>query len=113
MKLETVKKRVQKYYPTSKAYKELGLYYIGIVDSIDDTIINLFDEYFIQSTETEEEAWNKALLCCKTTQNFNRTHPDRIDEINERKLSLLKTRANKIHTTRAQNKLKSKIFIND
>ena len=113
MKLETVKKRVKKYYPEAKSFKELGLYYIGIPDTMDDTIINLFDEYFIQSTETEEEAWNKALLCCKTNQNFNRTHPDRIDELDERKHTLLKTRANKIHTTRAQNKLKSKIFIND
>jgi hypothetical protein len=47
MKLETVKKRVNKYYPLAKAYKELGSYYIGIPDSMDDTIINLFDEYFI------------------------------------------------------------------
>jgi hypothetical protein len=111
MKLETVKKRVNKYYPLAKAYKELGSYYIGIPDSMDDTIINLFDEYFIPSVATEEEAWNKALLCCKTTQNFNRTHPDRIDEIDEMKMNRLKTRANKIHKSRAKNK--SKIFIND
>ena len=111
MKLETVKKRVNKYYPVAKAYKELGAYYIGIPDSMDDTIINLFDEYFIPAVDTEEEAWNKALLCCKTTQNFNRTHPDRIDEIDEMKMNRLKTRANKIHKSRAKNK--SKIFIND
>ena len=113
MKLETVKTRVKKYYPESRAFKELGLYYIGIPDSLDDNIINLFDEYFIESTQTEEEAWNKALLCCKTTQNFNRTHPERIDEFTESKMSRLKSRAGKIHSTSSQNKLKSKIFINE
>jgi len=112
MKLETVKKRVKKYYPTSVAYKELGLYYIGIPDSLEDTIINLFDEYFIQSTVTEEEAWNKALVCCRTTQNFNRTHPDKcFDEYSETKTMRLKKRATKIHSSRSNNK--SKIFIND
>lgn len=113
MKLETVKNRVKKYYPLAKVYKELGQYYIGIPDSMDDTIINLFDEYFIPTTVTEEEAWNKALVCCKTTQNFNRTHPDRMDEIDESKMHRLKSRADRIHTTRDQNKKKSKIFIND
>lgn len=111
MKLETAKKRVKKYYPLSNVYKELGLYYIGIKDESDDSIINLFDDYFIPSVASEEEAWNKALLCCKTTQNFNRTHPDRISELNESKISRLKVRAEKIHTTRFKNK--SKIFIND
>ena len=42
MKLETVKKRVKKYYPEAKSFKELGLYYIGIPDTMEDTIINLF-----------------------------------------------------------------------
>lgn len=111
MKLETAKKRVKKYYPLAKAYNELGLYYIGIEDDINDLIINLFDDYFIPSVASEEEAWNKALLCCKTTQNFNRTHPDKISELTESKMSRLKVRAEKIHTTRFKNK--SKIFIND
>jgi hypothetical protein len=44
MKLETVKKRVNKYYPLAKAYKELGAYYIGIPDSMDDIIINLLSK---------------------------------------------------------------------
>jgi hypothetical protein len=112
MKLDTVKKRVKRFYPKAQAFKELGLYYIGIVDSFDDNIINIFEEYFIQSTETEEEAWNKALICCKTTQNFNRTHPDKcFDEYDETKSMRLKKRATKIHSSRTNNK--SKIFIND
>jgi hypothetical protein len=111
MKLETVKRRVQKYYPNSKCYSDLGLFYIGIKDSYTDEIINLFEEYFIPLCVTEEEAWNKALICCKTTQNFNRTHPDKISEVDELKMVRLKTRAKKIHETRFKNK--SKIFIND
>jgi hypothetical protein len=111
MKLETAKKRVKKYYPLAQIYNEFGLYYIGINDDLSDSIINLFDEYFIESVTSEEEAWNKALLCCKTTQNFNRTHPDKISELNESKMNRLKIRAEKIHTTRFKNK--SKIFIND
>ena len=78
MKIETVIKRVKKYYPKAKSFKEYGEYYIGIPDITDDSIINLFEEYLIESTNTEEEAWNKALICCRTTQNFNRTHPDRL-----------------------------------
>lgn len=111
MKLETAKKRVKKYYPNAKLFSELNQYYIGILVDYDDSIINLFDEYFIPNADTEEEAWNKALLCCKTTQNFNRTHPDRISEIDESKMNRLKIRAEKIHTSRYNNK--SKIFIND
>lgn len=111
MKIDTVTRRVKKFYSTAKVYNELGLYYIGILDPDNDDILNLFDEYFIQPCSTEEEAWNKALICCKTTQNFNRTHPDKISAIDEEKMSRLKTRANKIHSSR--NIKKSKIFIND
>jgi hypothetical protein len=111
MKLETAKKRVKKYYPNARLFSEINQYYIGILNEHDDSITNIFDEYFLPNVNTEEEAWNKALLCCKTTQNFNRTHPDRISEIDERKMGRLKVRAEKIHTTRFKNK--SKIFIND
>ena len=111
MKIETVIRRVKKYYPKAKAFKEYGEYYIGILDSLDDSIINLFEEYLIENTTTEEEAWNKALICCRTTQNFNRTHPERITNEDEIKMDRLKVRATKIHTSRSNNK--SKIFIID
>jgi hypothetical protein len=111
MRLETVTNRVKKYYPKAKCFKEYGQYYIGITDIIDDSIINLFEEYLIESTNTEEEAWNKALICCRTTQNFNRTHPERITNEDEIKIDRLKTRATKIHSSRSNNK--SKIFIID
>ena len=111
MKIETVIKRVKKYYPKAKSFKEYGEYYIGIPDITDDSIINLFEEYLIESTNAEEEAWNKALICCRTTQNFNRTHPERITNEDEIKIDRLKTRATKIHSSRSNNK--SKIFIID
>lgn len=111
MKLDTVIRRVKKFYPTAKPYSELGLYYIGITSTDEDDVLNLFDEYFIPPCETVDEAWSKALICCKTTQNFNRTHPDKISAVDEEKMSRLKTRAKKIHSSR--NNKNSKIFIND
>jgi hypothetical protein len=111
MKIEIVKRRVNKFYPEAKCYNDMGLFYIGVKDPYDEEIISLFDEYFILPTASEDEAWNKALICCKTTQNFNRTHPDKISNIDEIKMNRLKTRAKKIHQTRVINK--SKIFIND
>lgn len=36
-------------------------------------------EYFFPDTYDEDEAWKYAAQAIKVTQNFNRTHPDRMD----------------------------------
>jgi hypothetical protein len=36
-------------------------------------------EYFYPETADEETAWRYAAEALKITQNFNRTHPDRMD----------------------------------
>lgn len=36
------------------------------------------DEYFMPETDSVEMAWQYAAASLKTTQHFNRTHPDRM-----------------------------------
>ena len=31
------------------------------------------------ATSCEDQAWEFAAIACRTTQNFNRTHPDKMD----------------------------------
>jgi hypothetical protein len=72
--VERFKKRVHKFYPG--AFVELlddGGYVL-----VDTQGTNLFDEYFIQPAPSYIRAWELGILCAKTTQNFNRTHPDRL-----------------------------------
>ena len=73
-KLEKVKKRVLNKFPNAKLKFDYdGYYYISSNDE------NLAEEYLLPSTKSELIAWEYALLSIKTTQNFNRTHPIRID----------------------------------
>ena len=37
------------------------------------------EEFYLPSTTCEEQAWEYAALACKTKQQFNRTHPSRMD----------------------------------
>ena len=39
----------------------------------------LSEEYFMPETADPDKAWEYAAIACRTTQNFNRTHPLRID----------------------------------
>lgn len=41
--------------------------------------INLSEEYLLPPTQDELQAWKYAELSVKTTQNFNRTHPVRLE----------------------------------
>lgn len=36
-------------------------------------------EYFFPETDNDETAWQYAAQALRVTQNFNRTHPDRMD----------------------------------
>ena len=48
-------------------------------------------DYYLPDTHDVDKAWEYAALACKTTQNFNRSHPDRMDLSNvESKLSRIK-----------------------
>lgn len=72
--LEKVKARVLAKVPGSKLKKDedgnLFVEYRGI---------NLSEEHLLPTTKDELEAWQYADLSVKTTQNFNRTHPIRLE----------------------------------
>ena len=44
-----------------------------------DHDVFIAEEYLFPETYDLEQAWEYAALACKTTQNFNRTHPMRMD----------------------------------
>ena len=39
----------------------------------------LAEEYFMPRTSDDATAWEYAAMSCKLTQNFNRSHPMRMD----------------------------------
>jgi hypothetical protein len=82
------KKKVLKQYPNAKLLVlDDGTY---VVEN-DDT--NLAAEFFMPDAYDEETAWKYAALACKTSQHFNRTHPDRMElSDRESKFTRIKTR---------------------
>jgi len=74
MKRKSSKKRLQqKMSKYQLRQRKNGNYYI-----VDEEGNNIFEEYLLPETNTEEEAWKQAKLTIQTTQNFNRTHPERV-----------------------------------
>ena len=74
-------KRVLKDYPDAVVgYNEYGEYVILNGDKC------ITDDYFMPGALTETQAWEYASIACRTTQNFNRTHPlrDRDESFEER-----------------------------
>ena len=63
-------KRVLRDFPNAViGYNEYSEYIV--MDG--DTCIT--DEYFMPGALSETQAWEYASIACRTTQNFNRTHP--------------------------------------
>ena len=63
-------RRVLRDFPNARiGYNESGEY---VVMNGDECIT---DEYFMPGALTEDQAWEYASIACRTTQNFNRTHP--------------------------------------
>jgi hypothetical protein len=73
IKRARIKKKVLGQYPNAKAEHTAK----GIQIMSGDTFIA--EEYYMPVTQCEEKAWEYAAIACKVTQNFNRTHPDRMD----------------------------------
>ena len=87
-KIDKAKAKVQKFYPG--AYCELSEEGYTIFSKDDEDILS---EYFLPYTLSAAEAWQSALLTVKTTQHFNRTHPERLVlELTEEKESRLKNK---------------------
>ena len=73
MTMDKNRKKVLKQYPN--AYVDHGQDGIRVMSN--DVFIA--EEYFMPNTSNEDIAWEYAAIACKTTQNFNRTHPSRMD----------------------------------
>jgi hypothetical protein len=73
IKKERIRKRVLSQYPD--AYAEHGEEGTRIMSGD----IFIAEDYYMPRTSDEDKAWEYAAIACKTTQNFNRTHPSRMD----------------------------------
>lgn len=91
LKTETLQKKTNKRFPDCRVVQdEYGLWYI-----MDMHGQNTFEEFFIPHQKTEREAWEMGQLTASTIQNFNRTHPLKVDmqvESDERKASRITRR---------------------
>jgi len=92
MREEIIKSRLKKnvlgQYPNAFAMNtETGV----IIISGD---IYIADEFYLPATMDEDKAWEYAALACRTKQQFNRTHPMRMD------LSDIESKLNRINKRR-------------
>lgn len=76
-----VQQKVLKKIPNAKLYSATNGYFIGYES--DEGIVNLLADQLLPNQESKEKAWECALLSVKTSQNFNRTHPLRVDMYSE------------------------------
>jgi hypothetical protein len=73
IKKARIRKKVLKQYPDAKlVYGDSGL-------QIMSGDIFIAEDFYLPSTNCEDQAWEYAALACKTRQQFNRTHPSRMD----------------------------------
>ena len=87
IKKARIKKKVLKQYPNASAMStESGV-------QIMSGDIYIAEEFYLPPTLDVDKAWEYAALACKTTQNFNRSHPSRMDLKNvESKLNRINKR---------------------
>ena len=76
-----IQQKVLKKIPNAKVYSATNGYFIGYES--DEGIVNLLADQLLPNQESKEKAWECALLSVKTSQNFNRTHPLRVDMYSE------------------------------
>ena len=87
IKKERIKKRVLRDYPNAYPDYDGSGYKIMSGDKY------IAEDYYLPDTHDLDTAWEYAALACKTTQNFNRSHPDRMDLSNvENKLNRINKR---------------------
>ena len=75
-------KKILQKYPMAKLYTATDGYFIGY-ETEDGNLVNILLELLLPNQSTKELAWESALLSVKTSQNFNRTHPLRVDMYSE------------------------------
>ena len=73
IKKARIKKKVLKQYPNARVeYMNSGI-------QIMSGDIFIAEDFYLPSTDSVDQAWEYAALACKTRQQFNRTHPSRMD----------------------------------
>lgn len=88
--IDKIQSKVTKRYPKAKCVKMSEGYFIYNEDE------NIFDEFFLPPAETVLQAWQYALRTVKTIQNFNRTHPLKLElNADEEKLERILNRKSK------------------
>jgi len=88
IKKARLKKKVMDNYPNAKVeYTNTGV-------QIMSGDIYIAEEFYLPTTTDVEKAWEYAALACKTRQQFNRTHPMRMD------LSDIESKINRINKRR-------------
>ena len=87
IKKARIRKKVLKQYPNAQTvFGDSGI-------QIMSGDLFIAEEFYLPSTNCEDTAWEYAALACKTTQNFNRSHPSRMDLSNvENKLNRINKR---------------------
>lgn len=93
------KKRVLDKCPNAKLTTDLFGNFIVVVE---DNVIA--EEYLFPETKDPDKAWEYALLALKTTQNFNRTHPLKLDLSSDD----IEAKLNRIHMRKNKNTKKVK-----
>jgi hypothetical protein len=76
-------------YPSAKVSYDFD----GNCTIVNDDI-NISEDFYMPLTSSEEEAWKHAAISIRTKQNFNRTHPNRMD------LSTLESKMNRLDKRR-------------
>ncbi len=88
IKKARLRKKVLKQYPDAK------IIYGNTGAQIMSGDIFIAEEFYLPATHSEDKAWEYAALACKTSQQFNRTHPMRMD------LSDIESKINRINKRR-------------
>lgn len=96
------KKKVLKQYPDAVVVEDCE----GILIMSKGKIIA--EEYFFPTTYDENTAWEYAATACRVTQNFNRTHPLRMDlsSIEEKLYRINKRLTNARHARQTKKNVK-------
>ncbi len=73
IKKARLRKKVLKQFPNATALMTSE----GVKIMSGDTYIA--EEFYMPATNCEDKAWEYAALACKTSQQFNRTHPLKVE----------------------------------
>jgi len=85
-------RKVLKRYPNAQPVHSINGVQIHSGD------IFIAKEFYMPSTSCEDTAWEYAAIACRTAQNFNRTHPMKMD------LGDIETKLNRINNRKIRGK---------